>query len=157
MANPVTNDRLHFEDLELGQIFALGPRTVTREEMIAYAREYDPFPFHVDEAAAKASLLGGLAASGWQTGALSQALLVEAFLGRAAGMGGLGFRDLKWRKPFMAGRTLSGTAAIAGLRLSQTKPDRGIVEIGFDMQDETGARLLTMTLINMIAVREPAQ
>lgn len=153
MNGPDLKDRIHFEDLELGQTFALGPRTVTREEMIAYAREFDPFPFHVDEAAAKASLLGGLAASGWQTGALSQALLVEAFLGRAAGMGGLGFRNLKWRKPFMAGSTLSGTATITALRRSQSKPDRGIVDIGFDMQDETGAQLLTMTLVNMIATR----
>lgn len=151
------SDRLHFEDMEVGQSFALGPRTVSREEMIAYAREFDPFPFHIDEAAAKASLLGGLASSGWQTGSLSQSLLVEAFLGKAASMGGLGFRDLKWRAPFMAGRTLSGTATITAMRRSSSRPDMGIVEIGFDMQDDTGAQLLTMTLINMIAVREPAQ
>lgn len=122
--------------------------------MIAYAREFDPFDFHVDEAAAKASLLGGLAASGWQTGSISQALLDEAFLCHAASMGGLGFRDLKWRKPFMAGATISGTATITALRRSETRPGMGIVDIAFDMQDETGAQLLTMTLINMIATRE---
>jgi acyl dehydratase len=154
MDNPVTHLRMHFEDLEIGQTFELGPRTVSREEMIAYAREFDPFPFHVDEAAAKASLLGGLAASGWQTGCISQALLVEAFLNHAASMGGLGFRDLKWRSPFMAGSTISGTATLTALRRSDSRPGMGIVDIAFDMHDENGNQLLTMTLINMIATRE---
>ena len=70
MTNPVTKDRRHFEDLALGEVVQLGQTTVTKDMIISFAREFDPFPFHLDEAAAKASLLGGLASSGWQTGAL---------------------------------------------------------------------------------------
>jgi acyl dehydratase len=68
MTNPITADRRHFEDLSIGETIPLGPRRVSKADIIAFATEFDPFPFHLDEKAARASLLGGLAASGWQTG-----------------------------------------------------------------------------------------
>ena len=114
MSNPITQNRRHYEDLAVGEVVPLGRTKVTKEMIISFAREFDPFPFHLDEEAAKASLLGGLAASGWQTAALSLKLLDEAFLNTIASMGGLGFSDLKWKKPVMVGDTISGTATIAG-------------------------------------------
>ena len=84
MTNPVTKDRRHFEDLAVGEVIDLGRTTVSKEMIITFAREFDPFPFHLDEKAAKASLLGGLASSGWQTGALSLKMLVDSFLSTIA-------------------------------------------------------------------------
>ncbi|SDG50188.1 Acyl dehydratase [Pelagibacterium luteolum] len=156
MTNPITHDRLHYEDLELGQTIPLGPRTVSKADIIEFATEFDPFPFHLDEKAAKASLLGGLAASGWQTGALSLRMLVDGFLSRIASMGGLGFTDLKWKRPLMKGDTLSGTATVTSLRRSAGHPNMGILTIAFDMRNQKGQQVMTLNLANLVEVRHPA-
>src|SRR5207247_156773 len=82
--NSITANRRHYEDLALGEVVDLGSTTVTKEMIVSFAREFDPFPFHLDEEAAKASLLGGLASSGWQTAALSLRMLAESFLNTIA-------------------------------------------------------------------------
>lgn len=156
MTNPITRDRRHFEDLSLGETVALGPVKVTKQDIVAFATEFDPFPFHLDEKAAKASLLGGLAASGWQTGALSLRMLVDAFLGHVATMGSLGFKDLKWRRPLMKGDTLSGTATITGLRRSHSRPDMGILTIALDMRNQKGEQVMTLSLTHLVEVRDPS-
>jgi acyl dehydratase len=122
----------------------------------SFAREFDPFPFHLDEKAAKASLLGGLAASGWQTAALSLRMATDALLGRIAAMGELGFSDLKWKKPVMVGDAISGTVTIAELRRSRGHPDRGIASLDFDIRNQRGDPVMTMRLACLVAVREPA-
>ncbi len=153
--NPVTANRRHFEDLSVGEVVPLGKITVTRDMIISFAREFDPFPFHLDEAAAKASLLGGLAASGWQTAALSLKLLDEAFLNTIASMGGLGFSDLKWRKPVMVGDTITGTVTVAGLRRSKHHPERGVLTIDFDIRNQRGEQVMTLRLANLVELRDP--
>jgi len=154
--NPVTANRRHYEDLALGEIVDLGKTTVSKEMIISFAREFDPFPFHLDEAAAKASLLGGLASSGWQTAALSLKMLGDSFLTKIASMGGLGFSDLKWKKPVMVGDTIGGTATIAGLRRSRHHPGRGIVTLDFDIRNQKGEPVMTMRLANLIELRDPS-
>ncbi len=156
MPNPITAGRRHYEHLRVGETVPLGKVTVTREMIIAFAREFDPFPFHLDEAAAKASLLGGLAASGWQTAALSLKLLDEAFLNTIASMGGLGFSDLKWRKPVMVGDTITGTVTLAALRRSRHHPERGILTIDFDIRNQRAEQVMTLRLANLIEVRDPS-
>jgi acyl dehydratase len=156
MPNPITESRRHFEDFVVGEVIELGNVTVTREMIISFATEFDPFPFHLDEAAAKASLLGGLAASGWQTAALSLKLLGEAFLCKVASMGGLGFSDLKWRKPVMVGDTIGGTATLSSLRRSRHHPERGIVTIDFDIRNQKGEQAMTITLANLVELRDPS-
>ncbi len=156
MTNPITNDRRHFEDLVVGETFPLDPRTVSKADIIEFATEFDPFPFHLDEKAAKESLLGGLASSGWQTGALSLRMLVDAFLSRIASMGGLGFTDLKWRKPLMKNDTLSGTAKITSLRRSTSHPEMGIITIAFDMRNQKNQQVMTLNLTNLVEVRDPS-
>jgi acyl dehydratase len=153
--NPITANRRHFEDLSVGEVIPLGKVTVTKEMIVAFAREFDPFPFHLDEAAAKASLLGGLAASGWQTAALSLKLLDEAFLNTIASMGGLGFSDLKWRKPVMVGDTITGSVTIAGLRRSKHHPERGILTIDFNIRNQRSEQVMTLKLANLIELRDP--
>ena len=154
--NPVTASRRHFEDLVLGEIIDLGATTVSREMIVSFAREFDPFPFHLDEAAARKSLLGGLASSGWQTAALTLRMLGDRFLNGVASMGGLGFSDLKWRKPVMVGDSIGGTATIAGLRRSRSHPERGIVTIALDIRNQRGEPVMSMSLANLVELRDPA-
>ncbi len=154
MTNPVTADRRHFEDLVVGEVIDLGHTTVSKDMIITFAREFDPFPFHLDEDAARKSLLGGLASSGWQTGGLSLRMLVEAFLGKVASAGGLGFKDLKWKTPVMVGDTIGGTATIAELRRSRSHPQWGIVTLDFDVRNQKGKPVLSMRLSNLVECRE---
>src|SRR6478672_1539467 len=154
--NPVTANRRHYEDLAEGEVIDLGRTTVSKEMIVTFAREFDPFPFHLDEEAAKASLLGGLASSGWQTAALSLKMLTDTFLSTIASMGGLGFSDLKWKKPVMVGDAISGTATIAGLRRSRHHPERGIVTIDLDIHNQRGEPVMTMRLANLIELRDPS-
>ncbi len=154
--NPITQDRRHYEDLALGEIIDLGTTAVNKEMIITFAREFDPFPFHLDEAAAKASLLGGLASSGWQTAALTLKMLGDRFLVRIASMGGLGFSDLKWKKPVMVGDSISGTATISALRRSRSHPERGIVTLDMDIRNQKGEPVMTMRLANLVEVRDPS-
>jgi acyl dehydratase len=153
--NPITANRRHFEDLRVGEVIPLGKVTVTKDMIISFAREFDPFPFHLDEAAARASLLGGLAASGWQTAALSLKLLDEAFLNTIASMGGLGFSDLRWREPVMVGDTITGSVTIAALRRSRHHPERGILTIDFDIRNQRSEQVMTLRLANLIELRDP--
>ena len=153
MTNPVTNDRRHFEDLAVGEVIDLGRTTVSKEMIITFAQEFDPFPFHLDEAAAKASLLGGLASSGWQTGALSLRMLVDSFLSKVASCGGLGFRDLKWKNPVMVGDTIGGTVTIAELRRSSSHPQWGIVTMDFDVRNQKQKPVMSMRLANLVECR----
>jgi acyl dehydratase len=154
--NPVTASRRHYEDLAVGEVVDLGHTRVTREMIVTFAREFDPFPFHLDEKAARASLLGGLAASGWQTAALSLRMLGDSFLTRIASMGGLGFSDLKWKKPVMVDDTIGGTATIAALRRSRSHPERGIVTLALDIRNQRGEPVMTMSLANLVELRDPA-
>ena len=155
MTNPVTKDRRHFEDLQIGEVIDLGHIRVTKEMIVTFAREFDPFPFHLDEAAAKASLLGGLASSGWQTGGLSLRMLVDSFLNTVASAGGLGFTDLKWKNPVMVGDTIGGTVTIADLRRSGGHPQWGIMTLDFDVRNQKEQPVLTMRLANLIDTRSP--
>ena len=151
--NPVTAHRRHFEDLALGETVELGAVTVTKDMIFAFAREFDPLPFHLDEDAAKRSLLGGLASSGWQTGALSLRMLVDSFLSKVASCGGLGFRDLKWKNPVMVGDTIGGTVTIAELRRSSSHPQWGIVTMDFDIRNQKQKPVMSMRLANLVECR----
>ncbi len=156
MTNPVTVGRRHFEDLQMGEVIELGRTRVTKQMIFDFAREFDPLPFHLDEKAARASLLGGLAASGWQTGALSLRMLVDQFLGKIASAGGLGFTDLKWKAPVMVDDTIGGTATIAELRRSASHPQWGIVHIDLDVRNQKDQQVMTLRLANLVDVRELA-
>lgn len=153
--NAVTADRRHFEDLVVGETVDLGSTLVTREMILSFAREFDPLPFHLDEAAAKRSLLGGLASSGWQTAALTLRLLGDSFLSKVASAGGLGFSDLKWKKPVMKGDTIRARATIAELRRSRHHPQWGIVSIDLDVNNQKGEPVMSMRLANLVETREP--
>ena len=144
------------EFFEIDVVTPLGSHTFDAEGIKAFARKYDPQPFHTDEEAAKKSVFGGLCASGWQTAALTLRMLGDSFLNAIASMGGLGFSDLKWKKPVMVGDTISGTATVASLRRSRHHPERGIVTIDLDIRNQRSEPVMTMRLANLIELRDPS-
>ncbi len=145
--------RRYFEDLSEGDTHDLGATLVTREMILDFAHEFDPLPFHVDEDAARRSLLGGLSSSGWQTGALTLRMLADVFLARVVALGGLGFSNLKWKRPVMVGDTISATATIASLRPSDGDPGRGIVILDIETRNQRGESVMALSLANLVATR----
>jgi acyl dehydratase len=130
---------LHFEDFRSGQIFRLGRLTLTAEEVIAFAREFDPQPQHTDPQAAKHSMLGGLAASGWHLGALAMRMMVDGLFIRATSMGAPGVDEIQWRRPVLVGDTIRLEGEVLDTRLS-SRPDRGFVRFRFSMLREEERR-----------------
>ena len=135
---------LHFEDFEPGQVYELGTRLVTEREIVAFGREWDPQPFHVDPEAAKESVFGGLIASGWQTGAMWMRMYVDTMLGSGA-HGSPGIEELRWLAPVRPGDTLSGRLTVLEATPSGTKPDRGTIRIRGEMVNQDGVTVMSMT------------
>lgn len=121
--------KIAFEDLHPGQTIDIGTVTVDRAEMLAFARQYDPQPFHVDEQAGRESVFGGLCASGWFTASVWMRAWVTQFLNNSTSQGSPGGRELRWYAPVFPGDVLSCVAEIGSTRLSRTRPGLGIVDI----------------------------
>ncbi len=120
---------LYFEDLVPGRVFDLGTTLVDRDEMLAFARRFDPQPFHVDEEAGKASIFGGLTASGWFTAALWMRAYADGVLARAASLGSPGGEEIAWPAPVFAGDELRATMEVVEARRSRSRPDLGLVKL----------------------------
>ena len=146
---------LHFEDIQPGQVYELGARTVTEDELIAFARDFDPQPFHVDPEAAKESVFGGLIASGWHTGAIWMRMYVDTMLGAAA-RGSPGIEELRWLAPVRPGDTLTGRLTVLEATPSATKPDRGTIRIRGEMVNQDGVTVMAMTSRGHFGRRENA-
>lgn len=131
-------DLLTYADFAVGTVFELGTVTVDEQEMVEFSRRYDPQRFHLDPVAAKASLLGGLCASGWFTSALWMRLWVDEVVGRTAAEGSPGLSDLRWPAPVFPGDTLTARAEVLSARMSKSRPTLGLVGIRGSMtRDET--------------------
>jgi acyl dehydratase len=144
---------LHYEDYHEGQVIPLGPYAVTREEVIAFAQEFDPQPFHMDEDAALRSVLGGLCASGWHSCAMLMRMVCDAYLSQSASLGSSGLDEVKWLKPVFVGETLSGTATIVSRRISSRRPDMGILSSRWELFNEKGEKKLEETGVIFMRVR----
>ncbi|MEO5575808.1 MAG: MaoC family dehydratase [Gaiellaceae bacterium] len=136
---------LFLEDFEPGEVLELGSHTVSEEEILAFARQWDPQPFHVDPEAAKDSVFGGLIASGWHTGSLWMRLYVDATLGRADSRGSPGIEELRWLAPVRPGDTLSGRLTVLETTPSASRFDRGTVRIRGEMVNQDGVTVMSMT------------
>ena len=147
---------IFWEDLEQGMTGDLGPRTITREQILAFGRDYDPQPFHVDEEAARASPFGGLIASGWQTAAICQRLVVEGMLKNTASQGSPGIEGLRWLLPVRPGDALTVRYQIVEKLPSQSKPElRGRIKLHYEIRNQTGATVMTMDCWGIIGRRQP--
>ena len=133
-----------FEDFAAGQVYELGSRTVTEGELVEFARQWDPQPFHTDPEAAKDSVFGGLIASGWQTGAIWMRMYVDTMLGSAA-RGSPGIEELRWLAPVRPGDTLTGRLTVLDATPSATRPDRGTIRIRGEMVNQDGVTVMAMT------------
>ena len=135
---------LTFDDFEAGQVYELGAHDVSEEEIVAFARQWDPQPFHVDPEAAQESIFGGLIASGWPTGAIWMRLYVDSLLDGAAGMGSPGIEELRWLAPVRPGDTLDGRLTVLEATPSERHPDRGTIRIRGEMVNQAGVTVMSM-------------
>jgi acyl dehydratase len=147
-----TNAR-YFEDYVPGHVHEFGPIVVDEAEVIAFARRYDPQPFHIDPEAARLSPYGGLIASGWQTAGLMMRLVVEHYLSPVSSLGSPGLDELRWPLPVRPGDALTVRATVTSSRRSQSKPDRGIVQTRFEVVNQRGQVVMSSTAMNFIRVR----
>lgn len=140
----MTPYRYYFEDFKPGEVQPLGEYTLSKDEILAFARQYDPQPFHVDEVAAEHSIYGGLIASGWNTCAIAMRMMCDAYLLQAASMGSPGVDEIRWLKPVRPGDTLRGERATLSVKPSQSKPDRGVVHSEWRIYNQQGELVMTM-------------
>ena len=143
----------YFEDIKPGDVIELGARTITKERILAFAREFDPQPFHTDEEAAKRSIYGGLLASGWHTGSLLMRILYDGLLHDAASLGSPGIDELRWLEPVRPGDTLAGRMTILEAIPSRSKPDRGIIRSLIEMRNQHGAVVVSIRGLSLIGRR----
>jgi len=146
--------RIYFEDFIPGTTETYGPRTVTREEILAFATEFDPQPMHIDEEAAKKTMLGGLSASGWHTCALMMRILCDGLISRSSSMGAPGVDEVKWLKPVRPGDSLSARVTVLDKREPKSRPDMGFVQMRCDLLNQHGEIVLEATYPGMFAKRD---
>ena len=144
---------LYFENFPVGDVRESPARTVSRDEIIAFAKDFDPQPFHLDEAAASRSIYGGLLASGWHTGAILMRMMCDTFLHDAASLGSPGVDEIRWLKPVRPGDTLRARFTVVEAIPSRSKPDRGIVRSLSEMLNQHGEVVMTVRGMGMFARR----
>jgi len=149
MAQP----KWYFEDFKVGDSVEIGSRTVTEEEIIAFATQFDPQPFHVDPDAAARSIFGGIIASGWHTCSMMMRLMVDGFLNNSSSMGSPGVDQLRWLKPVRAGDTLTLRLVTLESTPSSSKPDRGVVVSEWRATNQHGELVLTIKGLGMFGRR----
>ena len=142
---------IFFEDMEVGAVTEHGSIDVTREEVLSFARQYDPQPFHLDDEAAAKTHFGRIAASGWNTGALTMRVLVDSWSGnQMMGLGSPGIDELRWKKPVYPGDTLTVTSTIRDKQASRSRPHIGSVWSDVVVTNQHGEPVMTYTSIVMM-------
>jgi acyl dehydratase len=136
--------RLWWEDFEAGSVREFGGHTLTREEIVRFAAEFDPQPFHLDEEIAKQSLFGALAASGWHTCSLVMRMMCDAYLLDAASLGSPGLENIRWLKPVLVGDTLSVRMEVLEARVMNSRPTVGLVRSRWEALNQRGEAVLSM-------------
>ena len=143
----------YFEDYIPGAVHEFGDIAVDEAEMIAFARRFDPQPFHTDPEAAKQSVFGGLIASGWFTVSLVMRVLVDRYISRVASLGSPGVDELRWLKPVRPGDTLLLRVTILETGLSHSKPDQGFVRNSVEVLNQHGELVMTVRSVGLVGCR----
>jgi acyl dehydratase len=157
MSADAVTKRYAWEDFVPGSVREFGGHTLTREEIVAFAGQFDPQPFHLDDAAARASLFGSLAASGWHTCALLMRMMCDDFLLASTSLGSPGIDKLRWLKPVLVGDTLRGRLHILEARPMASRPHVGLVRNRYEVLNQHGDTVLTMEGWGMFGRRDVAQ
>jgi acyl dehydratase len=145
--------KLYWEDFQPGAVAVYGPRLVTREEIVAFAAEFDPQPMHLDEAAASATMLGGLAASGWHICCLLMRIIADGFILSSSSMGAPGVEEVRWLKPLRPGTRIRVRSTVLESRASNSRAEMGLVKMQHEVLDETDTVLATLTSTAMLGRR----
>lgn len=145
----------YLEDFRPGEVIELGCHRFEKEEIVEFARRFDPQPFHVDEEAANRSSFGGLIASGWHTAAASMRIIVDGLIRGTVSLGSPGIDELRWLRPVRPGDTLSLRAVVVEVVPSRSKPDRGHMLIRYEATNQTGELAMTMVARGIFG-RRPA-
>ena len=146
-----------WEDFTPGLVKTFGPVQVERQAIIDFARQFDPQPFHLSEEAGKASLFGGLAASGWHTAALTMRLMCDGFLLDSSSLGSPGLDSLKWHKPVLAGDQLTARMTVLASRPMNSKPHVGLVQTRWETLNQRGEVVMTIESWAMFRRRTPGE
>jgi acyl dehydratase len=144
----------HWEDFSPGGVSEFGPRLVSRDEIVEFAAAFDPQPMHLDEAAARASMLGSLAASGWHSCCLLMRMISDGFLAQSHFLGAPGVDEVRWLRPLRAGEGIRVRATVLETRASRSRPQLGFVKFLFELLDSSGAVVMTLTVSPMFARRD---
>jgi acyl dehydratase len=144
----------YLEDFAVGQIYRSGRLTVAKERIKAFAAEFDPQPFHLDEDSARRSIFGGLAASGWHTAALTMRLLVESDFKPVGGIVGAGFDEFRWPVPVRPGDELHVEAEVLEIRPSKSRPHQGLVKVRTTTKNQKG-EAVQVSVGNLVVPRRP--
>jgi acyl dehydratase len=147
--------KFYFEDFSTDWTAEYGPRRVTREEIVGFAAQYDPQPMHLDEEAARQTMLGGLAASGWHTCAIMMKMIADGLLLDTASMGAPGIDEVKWLRPVRPGDSLTVRGNVTAVRASQSKQDRGFVTFFWEVFNDRDERVMTLICPQMVLRRQP--
>jgi acyl dehydratase len=151
----MADKKWHFEDFKVGDSMEVGSYTIGEDEIISFARQYDPQPFHVDREAATKSIYGGLIASGWQTVLIMMRTMVDNFLNDSSSQGSPGVDELRWLRPVRPGDTLTFSTTVLMVKPSNSKPDRGIIQSEWSAKNQSGEVVATMKGMN-IFLRRPS-
>ncbi len=144
-----------FEDFEAGRSFPLATRIVTAAEIVEFASEFDPQPMHLTEQAGKESILGGLSASGWHTASLFMRMMFDGWLSRSSSEGSPGIDVMEWKKPVLAGDTLSGRSIVLETRLLRTRPGIGLIRFRHEVENQRGELVMRGENPIMMRLRTP--
>jgi len=145
----------YLEDYAVGQVYRTGPARISKDQILTFATQFDPQPYHLDEEAARKSVFGGLAASGWHTAALTMRLLVDSEFRPANGILGVGFDELSWPRPVRPGDELCVESEVLEVRLSKSRPDRGLIRVRTTTLNQDGEPVQIYTG-NLLVPRRPA-
>lgn len=146
--------KYYWEDFKPGEKVDLGSRQVTAEEIIEFATKYDPQPFHVNPAAAKASIYGGLIASGWHTCAMVMRMMCDSYMLQAASLGSPGIDNVKWLKPVRPGDRITAYRTTVETRVSKSRPESGLVKSLWEVVNQNGELVMTMEGYGMFRRRD---
>jgi acyl dehydratase len=149
--------KYHFEDFVPDSVEEFGPRLVTREEIIDFAAQFDPQPMHLDEEAARSSMLGGLAASGWHSCAIVMRMMCDAFVLEAASWGAPGVDEVRWMRPLRPGDQVTIRRTVLEKRVSASRPEIGFVKFHLALVNQHGDIVMTLVTPMMIGLRAAAQ
>jgi len=148
-------NKQYLEDFAVGQVFKTGRKRVDKAEIFAFAKEYDPQPYHLDEEAALRSPFGGLAASGWHTAAMTMRLMVDSEFRPAGGILGVGFDELSWPRAVRPGDELHVRSEVLEVRPSKSRPDRGLIRVRNTTVNQNDETVQVFTA-NLLVPRRPA-